>query len=512
MEFEEILEQTGGFGLYQKLLCFLFLPLSVTFVGMVYYAQLIALDLPSVDCIVPKMDNITYIVDEKQCTYSDGSSSYDCTEWKYTETYLFGTLSSSHNWLCGEAWRPYIIVTCFWIGNMVGAWILGMGADKFGRKPIVIICYLVYGVFGLASAFVTNFYGFLFLRLLVGTVHHTFAHLPYVLVVEYCTKNRRVVPLLMTMMTYTSGSLLAPALAYAVWDWSILLILSSAPCLLIILFFKFVPESPSWEIAQGRLDSAIDRLHMISKFNKAGLSHSDIENMVKKPRDPAALETEEPKGSENKEMLWSAYKYPIMRRQILTVLFVWMVGCMCYYGHSQNTSNLSKNILMSFLLGSLVEIPTWSVPLLIEIFGRKKPLIIAFILSGAAGITYCIIVTLVSSTWSLVLALFGRLVVTSAYYITLQYVPETFPTLVRGQGVAISETMGGIAIFVSPMIVYLNDTKEGLPLLIFGVLGGLAALVTLLLPETKGLTLPDTLGEAENLAKNKKQALEDGKK
>lgn len=56
---------------------------------------------------------------------------------------------------------------------------------------------------------------------------------------------------------------------------------------------------------------------------------------------------------------------------------------------------------------------------------------------------------------SLTLALVGRSTITGAYYITLQYGPEVFPTVVRGQGVALAETLGGIAIFLSPSIVYL---------------------------------------------------------
>ena len=60
---------------------------------------------------------------------------------------------------------------------------------------------------------------------------------------------------------------------------------------------------------------------------------------------------------------------------------------------------------------------------------------------------------------SLIVALVGRMFVTAAYYITLQYGPEVFPTVVRGRGVAVSETLGGVAIFVSPLIVYLVSIK-----------------------------------------------------
>lgn len=53
------------------------------------------------------------------------------------------------------------------------------------------------------------------------------------------------------------------------------------------------------------------------------------------------------------------------------------------------------------------------------------------------------------------MALVGRATITGAYYIALQYGPEVFPTAVRGQGVALSETLGGVAIFLSPLVVYL---------------------------------------------------------
>ena len=66
----------------------------------------------------------------------------------------------------------------------------------------------------------------------------------------------------------------------------------------------------------------------------------------------------------------------------------------------------------------------------------------------------------------------GRMMVSGAYYICLQYGSEIFPTVIRGQvseatkllssrryhyhqGVALTEIVGGIAIFTSPLVVYL---------------------------------------------------------
>jgi len=78
--------------------------------------------------------------------------------------------------------------------------------------------------------------------------------------------------------------------------------------------------------------------------------------------------------------------------------FIRMIAYICYYGHTQNTSNLGKNILINYMLGALVEIPSWSAPWLIERFGRKPPLMLAFTLSGLAGVLYAAFINISMET------------------------------------------------------------------------------------------------------------------
>ena len=113
----------------------------------------------------------------------------------------------------------------------------------------------------------------------------------------------------------------------------------------------------------------------------------------------------------------------------------------------------------------------------------RWPLLVFFTVSGVAGVVY----GLISEEWPLTLlsvGLTGRMMVSAAYYICLQvwrvfskynevgssfaysyehlkngvylqYGSEIFPTVIRGQGVALCEIVGGVAIFVSPLVVYL---------------------------------------------------------
>ena len=58
---------------------------------------------------------------------------------------------------------------------------------------------------------------------------------------------------------------------------------------------------------------------------------------------------------------------------------------------------------------------------------------------------------------------------------------------------ALCEVAGGVAIFLSPMVVYLAKFSPILPLLILGLCSLLGALATFFLPETAGQELPQTL-------------------
>ena len=57
-----------------------------------------------------------------------------------------------------------------------------------------------------------------------------------------------------------------------------------------------------------------------------------------------------------------------------------------------------------------------------------------------------------------------------------------------------SSRVGGI---LAPLILLLGDYWEPLPYVVFGSLAVLAGLTSLLLPETKGKPLPETLEEGE---------------
>ena len=82
--------------------------------------------------------------------------------------------------------------------------------------------------------------------------------------------------------------------------------------------------------------------------------------------------------------------------------------------------------------------------------------------------------------------LLGRLNITAAFFISLQYASEIFPTVIRGRGVALCEMAGGLAVLVSPGVVHLEKYSHFLPLTILAACSLVGLLATFFLPETSG--------------------------
>ena len=101
----------------------------------------------------------------------------------------------------------------------------------------------------------------------------------------------------------------------------------------IYIYCRYIPESASWLITQGKLEQASDTLFMISQTNGCKLSTSDITDMLNQMCVPLQNTDQEEEGEcskdkdkqEEAEKLTSVFKYPIVRLQIATCMFTWWV-------------------------------------------------------------------------------------------------------------------------------------------------------------------------------------------
>ena len=182
------------------------------------------------------------------------------------------------------------------------------------------------------------------------------------------------------------------------------------------------------------------------------------------------------------------------------MMLLWCVTSMVYYGLALNVKHLGGSLYVNFILGSLIELPSFVVTqFLLSRLGRRLSLF-CLLLSGSFSCFLCMFlqlqgghnVTAISMT-----ALAGRFCISASYAVLYVYSAELFPTVVRNAGMGVSSLSARVGGMVAPFIVLLGDHHTSLPMLVFACTALLAGIVGLRLRETQGKRMPETFDDIE---------------
>lgn len=101
--------------------------------------------------------------------------------------------------------------------------------------------------------------------------------------------------------------------------------------------------------------------------------------------------------------------------------------------------------------------------------------------------------------WIIVsLSLLGKFGISAAFAVVFIYSAELFPTDYRSVGVGSCSMFARVGGILAPHIASLSHVYKPLPLLIFGFLSITSGCLIVLMPETMGCDLPQTLQESED--------------
>lgn len=151
-----------------------------------------------------------------------------------------------------------IILAMSGLGTVIGAIVWGRLADKMGRKTAIFWCILLFTLFTLASVFTpTN--GWIMLALLrvlvgIGVGGLNIVSIPYVQ--EFVPAKQRGLLAGLTAVFIPLGLFLGSAASGLTGDnWRLLIALGGIPILLLV-WMRFIPESPRFLQTKGRADDA----------------------------------------------------------------------------------------------------------------------------------------------------------------------------------------------------------------------------------------------------------------
>lgn len=148
-----------------------------------------------------------------------------------------------------------IILTLTLAIRPVGAFIFGRLADRFGRRPILMLDVLCYSGLAFASAFAPNFTVFLILRALFGIAMGGEWGVGSSLTMELVRPESRGIVSGILQSGYASGYLVASivfGVLFPIIGWRGMFMVGAMPALLVLYVRRHVPESPAWHQAKAQ--------------------------------------------------------------------------------------------------------------------------------------------------------------------------------------------------------------------------------------------------------------------
>jgi SP family arabinose:H+ symporter-like MFS transporter len=397
-------------------------------------------------------------------------------------------------------------VSSLLIGCMLGAISGGPLSDRFGRKPMLIFCGVIFALSGLGSAVAPNLAFYTWSRLLGGLGIGAVSLLSPLYLAEVAPHQVRgrlvslyqlaivvgiLVSFLVNMLVQRHGATLPPVHGET-WNqahgWRWMLGLMVVPSTVFGLLLAPLPESPRWQMKRGRRLAAEMTLRRIGGLEAAA---KEIEEMEQ------SLKNDEGKFSE----LFAGGFGRAMLIGIGLAIFSQFGGinAIMYYGpelFKAAGSNADQAFLSTVVLGATLIVATLSASALVDKLGRRKLLIAGVLLQSAClaavGILYRIHASPLLLLVFVVLFLIGF--GGSTGVVTWVIISEIFPTRLRGQAM-------GIAVFMHWVADYLVSQtfpvlKEGIgpsnTFFCYAVGCFLGLIFTIcLVPETKGRTLEE---------------------
>ncbi|XP_059568833.1 organic cation/carnitine transporter 2 [Alligator mississippiensis] len=405
--------------------------------------------------------------------------------WEYSRDVYHHTIVTQWNLVCDDDWKAPLTTSLFFVGVLVGSFVSGQLSDKFGRKNVLFVTMGVQTGFSFLQVFSINWEMFSVLFVLVGMGQISNYVAAFVLGTEILGKSVRIIYCTLGVcIFYAFGYMLLPLFAYFIRDWRTLLLALTLPGLLCIPLWWVIPESPRWLISQGRFQEAEMILRKAAKINR--ITAPDV------IFDPMEMQDLDSQVQQTYSFLDLLRTRNIRSITIMSVI-LWMIISVGYFGLSLDTPNLHGDAYLNCFLSAVTEVPAYVISwLLLRNLPRRYSISAALFLGGCV-LLFIQLVPASLQIMSIILVMFGKFGITSAFSMVYVYTAELYPTVVRNMGVGASSMASRLGSILSPYFVYLGAYDRFLPYILMGSLTVLTGILTLFLPESYGIPLPDTI-------------------
>ncbi|XP_076848176.1 solute carrier family 22 member 7-like [Brachyhypopomus gauderio] len=526
MKFEHVLEEIDGFGRFQKMVLLLSfigrftLPCHFLLNNYITSIPSHHCDISSVDVegffgnlsqeqklavIIPQQEDGSlaschmfhepqlYVLDTES-NFSDAPLIQCPNGWEFDNSTFISTLATEWDLVCERRGMNKAVVTIFFIGVMSGAPIFGSLSNRYGRKPMLLVSYVLGTCFALASVFSSSFTMFAVLRFFTGLSITGIVIVSSVLCVEWVDiRNRKLVGVV-DSVSWTFGYMVLPGIAYCVRDWRWLTFTVTSPLAVALISWRWVPESARWLIANGKLERAHYYLKKCAAINKK----KGVSSIIK----PEVLSAIISENGNRKYSYLDLARTPKMRRLALLTGATWYGVASIYYGISFNIKGFGLDLYLNQFLFGAVELPSKVlIYFLLDQIGRRKTETGSLLMAS-----FCLLVNIFipHDQWIVrsVIGVLGKGFASISFGTLVLYSSELYPTVIRQNGMGYNSFLGRMGVALAPLILLLDDVWGHLSQVILCAIALFAGLVASQLPETRDRCLPETIEDVEGTSKS----------
>ena len=476
-----MLPYIGEFGKFQRLLdgvfCIMIIPQTLQ-VLIMYFAAL----SPPWKCVA----NSTICLFNTTLKNDDTSRCrMPRSEWEYTEPKEY-SIVTQFDINCSKEWQVHLTTSIFFIGWGIGAIVLGWVADNYGRKIVLFPSTAILIIVGFINAFIPNVSLFIICRLIAGFFTPGTSVQMFILISELVGEKHRPFAGIILWLFFTLSLCILGLKAYLIRQWKLLFIVCTAPYLIVLIFYKFVPESVRWLRLQGKTERMMNIFERIAKWNKKTI--------------PTDVSIEPVAGNSHKSSPKELFQ--TRKTAVSTCIqgYAWLVNGMVYYGLSLAADDFGGSLYRNYVLVSIIEFPAIIMAIhFCQRFGRKKTVMYPMFIGSVA----CVMVAFIPATGDakiarILLGMVGKLCITVSFDAIYTWSVELYPTNIRAEGMGFLQVTSRIGAASAPWVAKgLKSLHKSIPFVFMGVAAFIAAGLLIMLPETKGLATSETTEKSD---------------
>ncbi|HEU5457616.1 MAG TPA: sugar porter family MFS transporter [Terracidiphilus sp.] len=411
-------------------------------------------------------------------TAPKGTAHHSLYVWLAAACGALGGLLFGYDWVVIGGAKPFYEVyfqlhspglqgwamSCALIGCLIGAITVGMLSTRFGRRRLLTLCALVFGLSSIGTALAPHFEAFVFWRMLGGFAIGLASGVSPMYIAEISPSHLRGRLVSLNQMAIVLGILLAQLVNWTIarpvpagatetvllaswncqWGWRWMFGVTAFPSALFLLATFLVPESPRWLAAQGQEAKA---LAVLESIGGAANAQQVMEEFRTTKRN-------EPQVRLSRELLLPGVAKALLLGIVLAVLQQWC-GINVIFNYAQEIFAAAgyqiSGILFNIVITGVVNVLFTLLALAtIDRFGRRF-----LLLSGTAGLV--IIYAILGTCYHMHLHGLPMLVLVllaiacyamSLAPVTWVVIAEIFPNRIRGSAVSIAVTFLWLACFL----------------------------------------------------------------